>query len=126
MVRIKASVARKKGRKRVFRLTKGFYGHKKNRWGQAIRALIRAMKYNTRDRKDRAGQFRRLWTVRINAACAMEGLAYSRFIRGLKEAKVGLNRKMLSEIALNDPEVFKKIVAIADKALPAKVSRPKR
>ncbi len=119
MVRIKASVARKKERKRVFRLTKGFYGHKKNRWGQAMRALIRGMRYNTRDRKDRAGQFRRLWTVRINAACAEQGLAYSRFISGLKAAKVVLNRKMLAEIAINDPVAFKKIVAFAAKALPA-------
>jgi len=119
MVRIKSSVARKKGRKRVFRLTKGFYGQKKNRFGQAMRALIRGLRYNTRDRKDRAGQFRRLWTVRINAACAEQGLAYSRFINGLKTAKVVLNRKMLAEIAINDPIAFKKIVAFAAKSLPA-------
>ena len=125
MVRIKASIARKKGRKRVFRLTKGFYGHKKNRYGQAVRALNKAKRYATAHRKRRARDFRSLWIVRINAACQLGGLSYSRFIRGLKEAKIGLDRKMLSEIALNDPETFTKILAAADKALPAKVTRRK-
>lgn len=125
MVRIKNSVARKKGRKRVFRATKGFYGQKKNRWGQAIRALIKAMRYHTKHRKARARDFRRLWIARVNAASQMEGLTYSRLIRGLKEAKIGLNRKMLAEIAINDQATFNKIVSAASKALPANVTRKK-
>ncbi|MEI8012388.1 MAG: 50S ribosomal protein L20 [Candidatus Omnitrophota bacterium] len=125
MVKIKNSVARKKGRKRVFRLTKGFYGQKKNRWGQAMRALIKALRYSSRDRKTRARAFRSLWVVRINAACQSHGLMYSRFIKGLKAAKIEINRKMLAEIALNDAPTFKKIVDIADKAIPANVTRKK-
>jgi large subunit ribosomal protein L20 len=125
MVKIKNSVARKKGRKRVFRLTKGFYGHKKNRWGQAMRALIKALRYNTAHRKARARDFRSLWIVRINAACTENGLTYSRFMRGLKEAKVILDRKMLAEIAINDAATFKKLVDLSSKALPANVTRKK-
>ncbi|MFH0753494.1 MAG: 50S ribosomal protein L20 [Candidatus Omnitrophota bacterium] len=125
MVKIKYSVARKKGRKRVFRLTKGFYGQKKNRWGQAMRALIKALRYSTKHRKARARDFRSLWIVRINASCQQNGMIYSRFMRGLKEAKVLLDRKMLAEIAINDPATFKKLVELAQKALPAKVTQPK-
>jgi large subunit ribosomal protein L20 len=126
MVRIKAAVYRKKGRKRLFKQTKGYYGQKKNRWGQAVRAAIRAMKYSAKHRRERAGDFRRLWIVRINAACAEHGLAYSRFIRGLKEAKIILDRKMLAEIAYSDPKTFAQIVAAADKALPANITRMKK
>ena len=73
----------------------------------------------------RARDLRRLWIARLNAACRENGVIYSRFIRGLNEAKIGLNRKMLSEIALNDSKVFSQLVVIADKALPAKISRMK-
>ncbi len=125
MVRIKNSVARKKGRKRVFRATKGFYGQKKNRWGQAIRALIKALRYHTKHRKARARDFRKLWIARVNAACQQEGLMYSRFIRGLKAARIELNRKMLAEIAINDQTTFNKIVAAARKALPADSTQKK-
>ncbi|NLE64625.1 MAG: 50S ribosomal protein L20, partial [Elusimicrobia bacterium] len=98
---------------------------KKNRWVQAVKAAARAMKYSTRDRKARARNFRSLWIIRITAACEQNGISYSRFIKGLKEAKIGLNRKMLSEIALDAPAVFSQIVAAAEKALPAKVTRKK-
>ncbi len=125
MVKIKASVARKLGRKRVLRRAKGFYGHKKNRYGQAIRAVLKALRYSTSDRKKRARDFRGLWIVRLNAACQQEGTTYSRFIKGLKEAKSTLNRKMLSEIAVNDPATFKKILLTAMKALPANVTQKK-
>lgn len=125
MVRIKAAVARKAGRKRIFKRAKGFFGHRKNRWVQAVRTVVKALKYATRDRKVRAREFRALWIARINAATKQNGLTYSRFMRGLKEAKVLLNRKMLSEIAIHDPEAFTKIVQIADKALPENVTRKK-
>jgi len=125
MVRIKASVARKRGRKRVFKITKGFYGQKKNRWVQAVKAVIRALRFSYEHRRARARDLRSLWVTRINAACRENGILYSRFIKGLKEAKIELNRKMLAEIALNDPKTFAQIVAIAEKAVPAKVSRMK-
>lgn len=125
MVRIKASVARKKGRKRTFKLTKGFYGQKRNRYVQAIKAVIRALKFSSAHRRARAGDFRSLWITRLNAACRENGIIYSRFIKGLKEAKIGLNRKMLSEMAINDPKAFAAVVKIADKALPANVTRMK-
>ena len=125
-MRVTNAPASRERRRRVLKLAKGYFGPRSKTIRQAYNAVDRAMAMAYGDRKRKKRLYRSLWTVRINAACAMEGLAYSRFIRGLKEAKVGLNRKMLSEIALNDPEVFKKIVAIADKALPAKVSRPKR
>ncbi len=125
MVKIKNSVARKKGRKRVFRATKGFYGQKKNRFGQAMRALIKALRYSTKHRKARARDFRSLWIVRINAACQQHGMIYSRFVKGLKEAKIILDRKMLAEIAVNDPATFTKLVDLSNKALPANVTRKK-
>ncbi len=125
MVRIKASVARKKGRKRIYRLTKGYYGQKRNRWVQAIKATIRAMKFSAAHRRARAGDMRSLWIARINAACRENGIIYSRFVRGLKEAKIVLDRKMLAEIALNDPKIFSQIVKLADQALPANVTRMK-
>ena len=126
MVRIKAAVARKLGRKRLFRRTKGFYGHKKNRWGQAIRAVIKAMRYSTADRRTRAGDFRSLWITRVNAACKANDIAYSRLVKGLKEANVTLNRKMLSEIAIHDAAAFTKIADIAKKALPKNVTQKKK
>jgi large subunit ribosomal protein L20 len=125
MVRIKASVARKKGRKRLFRTTKGYYAQKRNRYVQAIKAAIRAMRFSAKHRRARARDFRSLWIARINAACRENGIIYSRFMRGLKEVKVGLDRKMLAEIAINDPKVFAQIVKLADKALPANITRMK-
>jgi large subunit ribosomal protein L20 len=119
MVRIKASVARKLGRKRLFKATKGYYGQKKNRYVQAIKASIRAMRYSSEHRKQRGREFRSLWIVRINALCRENGIAYSRLIRGLKAAEITINRKMLAEIAINDPKTFIKILEIAKKALPA-------
>ena len=110
MVKVKASVARKLGRKRVFRLTKGFYAQKKNRYGQAVRALNKAKRYATAHRRARTGDFRRLWIVRINAACQESGIIYSRFVKGLKEAKIAINRKMLAELAVQYPQEFDKMV----------------
>lgn len=125
MVRIKASVARKRGRKRILRITKGFYAQKHSRWVQAVKAVIRSLRFSAEHRRMRARDLRRLWIARLNAACRENGIIYSRFVRGLKEAKIGLNRKMLAEIALNDSKVFAQLVVMADKALPAKISRMK-
>lgn len=119
MVRIKSSVARKAGRKRLFKQTKGYRGQRKNRYVQAIKTAIRAMRYSSKHRKRRAGDFKSLWIVRINALCRENGMAYSRFMKGLKVAKVELNRKMLAEIAINDEKAFLQILETAKKALPA-------
>lgn len=125
MVRIKAAVARKLGRKRLFKLTKGYYGQKKNRYVQAIKASIRAMRYSSEHRKQRGRDFRSLWIVRINALCRENGIAYSRLIRGLKSAEIAINRKMLAEIAFHDPKTFIKIIELAQKALPVGTTQRK-
>lgn len=113
MARIKHAVASHKRKKRVLKQTKGHYAQKHKRFRQAKRSLIKALTYAFRDRKVRKREFRRLWTVRINAACRQEGISYSRFIKGLNNAKVQINRKMLSDLAVSSPEVFKKIVEVA-------------
>jgi len=83
------------------------------------------MRFSAKHRRARARDMRSLWVARINAACRENGIIYSRFVRGLKEAKVGLDRKMLAEIAINDPKTFVQIVKLADKALPANITRMK-
>lgn len=126
MVRIKSAVARKAGRKRLFKQTKGYRGQRKNRYVQAIKTAIRAMAYSSQHRKKRAGDFRSIWIVRINALCRENGMAYSRFIKGLRLAKVSLNRKMLAEIAINDEKTFLQILEVAKKALPPTVTQRKK
>lgn len=120
MVRIKAAIARKKGRKRVLKQAKGQFGRRKNNYTQAIRSVIKGMVYSYRDRKVKKREFRALWIIRINAACREEGILYSRFINGLMNANVAINRKVLADIAVTDPVAFSKIVEIAKSA----VSKP--
>ena len=120
MVRVKSAIATRKRKKRVLKKTKGQFGQRKSRYRQAKRSLIKGMVYSYRDRKVRKREFKSLWIVRINAACRQEGIAYSRFIKGLKIAGIVINRKMLSELAVNDPEVFKRLVGIAKDAVPTK------
>ena len=111
MVRILHSVASKKRKKRVLRRAKGFFAQKHKRYAQAKRAVIKALVYQYRDRKVRKGEFKRLWIIRLNAALKPFELRYSAFINMMKTKKVNLNRKMLSEIAINDNATFKSIVA---------------
>ncbi|MBI4656990.1 MAG: 50S ribosomal protein L20 [Elusimicrobia bacterium] len=118
-MRIKYSVARHKRKKRIFKLTKGYYGNKKNRLRMATQQLKKSLVHSYVGRKDKKGDFRSLWITRINAAAREEGVAYGRFMNGLKKAKVNLNRKMLSEIAVNDPGSFKALVELSKKALTA-------
>jgi len=124
MVRIKLSVPRRRARKRVFRQTKGQFGKKKTRIREAIRSLIKGMSYAYRDRKVKKREYRALWIVRVNAACREEGIAYSRFMNGLKNAKVEINRKMLAELAVSDPEGFRKLVEIAKGAMSQPTVQP--
>ena len=113
MVRIVASVASKKRKKRVLKQTKGQFGQRHKRFQQAIRSLTKGMVYQFRDRKVRTREFRRLWILRINAACRGQGITYSRFIKGLSNAKIAIDRKMLSELAIQSPDAFSKLVGIA-------------
>ena len=117
MVRVKSSVARQKRRKRVLKQAKGQFGHRKNRFSQAKRSVIKGLVYEFRDRKVKKREFRRLWIIRINAACQQEGITYSRFIKGLKSAQVDLDRKVISELAISSPDAFKKLVNVAQEAV---------
>ncbi len=118
MVRIKHSVSTHKRKKRVLKQTKGQFGHKKNRYRQAIKSLIKGMTYAYRDRKVKKREFRNLWIIRINAACREAGISYSRFIKGLNEAKVNINRKVLADLAVNSPEIFRQLVKVAQEKIP--------
>jgi large subunit ribosomal protein L20 len=113
MAKIKHSAATKRRKKKVLRQAKGFFGDRSKQFQQARRAVMHALVYQYRDRKTRKRDFRALWIARLNAACRVEGLSYSRFMNGLKKAKVGLDRKMLADICVRDPEVFKKLIEIA-------------
>ena len=108
-----ASRARRKAR---LELAKGFYGARSKLFRTATEAVDRAMRLSTEHRKLKKRDFRQLWIARVNAAARSEGISYSKFIAGLTKAGVLLNRKMLSEIAIQDPAGFKSIVEIAKKA----------
>lgn len=109
-MRVKSGVYTRQRKKKVFRIAKGYYSNRRNRWRQAIQQVEKSLRYAYRDRKDRKGEFRQLWIARINAATRMSGLSYSQFIFGLKKAKIALNRKMLSELAIHDSPLFQQIV----------------
>src|SRR5437879_11446614 len=118
MTRARSGKTVLRGRKRTRKLTKGFRAGRHRLYRQSIVTLIRARKYAFRDRRVKKRQFRRLWIVRINAACRMRGLRYSEFIHGLQLANVALDRKSLSETAIHDPAAFDKLVELARKHLP--------
>jgi large subunit ribosomal protein L20 len=107
-----------RGRKRLRRLTKGFRLSRHNLYRQALVTLIRGRVYAFRDRRVRKRDFRRLWIIRISAACRQRGLRYSEFIAGLQRAQVALNRKILAELAVRDAATFDKIVELAQANLP--------
>jgi large subunit ribosomal protein L20 len=105
-------------RKRLLKLTKGFVMSRHNLYRQSKVTLLRARVYQYRDRRVRKREFRKLWIVRINAACRMRGMRYSQLIAGLQAANVELNRKTLANIAVKDPATFDKIVELAKANLP--------
>src|SRR5947209_6606531 len=117
MVRARSGVTVFRYRKRLRKLTSGFRLSRHNLYRQAIVTLIRSRVYAFRDRRNRKRMFRRLWIVRINAACRMPGLPYSQFIAGLQRAMVELDRKTLADLAVNDPDTFTKIVELAKQNL---------
>ena len=112
MVRARSGVPLKRGRKRTRKLTKGFRASRHNLYRQSLVTLIRGRRYAFRDRRVRKREFRRLWIVRINAACRMRGIRYSQLISGLQRANVALNRQTLAEVAIHDPPTFDKIVEL--------------
>lgn len=102
--------ARNKAKRRLFRKTKGYRGGRNNLLRTAKETLIRAEAYAYRDRRARKREFRRLWIIRINAACRERGIRYSEFIYALKQAEIELDRKMLADLAVNEPEMFTQLV----------------
>lgn len=117
MVRARSGKTVTQGRKRHRKLTKGFRQSRHNLYRQSLVTLIRSRRYAFRDRRVRKREFRRLWIVRINAACRMRGMRYSQLIAALAKANVELNRQTLAEIAVHDPETFTQIVEMAKKHL---------
>src|SRR5438445_13687204 len=113
MVRARSGKTVTQGRKRHGKLTKGFRASRHNLYRQSLVTLIRSRVYAFRDRRAKKRDFRRLWIARINAACRMRGLRYSQLIHGLQLAGVGLDRKMLADIAVFDPGTFDKIAEVA-------------
>jgi large subunit ribosomal protein L20 len=116
MPRATNAVARKKRKKKVLDRAKGYYGRKHSSYRLANEQVMRSDAYAYRDRRNRKRDFRRLWITRINAAARQEGMSYSELIHGLQKAEVDVNRKMLAEIAVHDPEGFRRFVELAREA----------
>ena len=116
MARVKSAMTTRARHKKVLKQAKGYYGAKHYRFRNANQAVLKSLSYAYVGRKDKKSNFRKLWIARINAAARMNGLTYSKLISGLKKANVTINRKMLSEIAINDPKAFTEIAEIAKKA----------
>ena len=113
MARIKGGLNARKKHNRVLKLAKGYRGARSKQYRVAKQSVMRALTSSFAGRKQRKRQFRRLWIARINAAARMNGLSYSRFMYGLKLAEIDINRKMLSEMAISDPEGFASLVETA-------------
>lgn len=113
MARIKKGVNAKKKHKKVLKLAKGYYGAKSKLYRPANEAVMRALRSSYRGRKEKKRNFRRLWITRINAGARMYGLSYSKFMFGLKQAGVEMDRKILADLAMNDINAFAKLVDVA-------------
>jgi len=113
MARVKRGVASKKRHKKVLKQAKGYYGNKSRSFRAANEQVMHSLQYAYRDRRARKGDFRQLWIQRINAASREHGLSYSRFINGLKNAGIELDRKVLADLAVTDPTAFAALVATA-------------
>ena len=126
MTRVKGGVVSKNRRRKVLKQAKGYFGSKHRLYKTAQEQLFHSGAYSYQDRKKRSGDFRKLWIARINAAVRAEGMSYSKFINGLSKAGVSINRKMLSELAIVDPEEFKKIIKLSKDALEGKVKKEEK
>ena len=116
MARVKRSVHSKKRRRGVMEREKGHYGNRSRVWKAANESVMHAGNYAFRDRRARKGEMRKLWIQRINAACRVNGTTYSRFIAGLKAAGIEVDRKVLADLAVNEPEAFTALVEAASAA----------
>ena len=119
MVRIKTNVYSHRRKKRVLKEAKGQFGDRSKRYKEAIKSLIGSRQYAYFDRKKKKSEYRSVWIIRLNAACRESGITYSRFISGLKAANVTIDRKVLADLAVTQPEVFAQIVE------KAKILKPK-
>ncbi len=117
MARVKGGLNAKKKHNRVLKLAKGYRGARSKQYRIAKQSVMRALKSSYAGRKERKRQFRQLWIARINAAARINGLSYSKFMYGLKQAGVEMNRKMLSDMAINDAEGFAKLAELAKSKL---------
>ena len=110
MPRSKNSVASRNKRKKILKKAKGYYGRRKNVWKVAKNAVEKGLLYSYRDRKNKKRSFKSLWIVRINAAARLNGMSYGKLISNLKSKKVNLDRKVLSDLAMNHPDTFSKLI----------------
>jgi large subunit ribosomal protein L20 len=117
MARVKRGVNAKKHHRTIMKQAKGYYGAKSRQYKAAKEQVQHSLQYAYRDRRNKKREIRRLWITRINAAARINGMSYSVFMHGLKEAGVELDRKVLSDMAINDPEGFAELCNIAKKAV---------
>ena len=117
MPRVKGGTVTHRRHKKVLKLTKGHKATRHSLFRRAHESMLHALSYAYRHRRERKGDMRRLWIVRINAATRAEGLSYSQFMDGLKKANVGINRKVLADMAVNDPSSFSKLLSLASAKL---------
>ena len=120
MSRVKGSNIHKNRRKKVLKLARGYFGSKHKLYKTAKEQVMHSLKYAYRDRRQNKREMRKLWITRINAACRMNDISYSKFISGLNKAGIEVNRKMLSEVAIDNPKAFTKLVKVAKDALEGK------
>ncbi|MBN2073763.1 MAG: 50S ribosomal protein L20 [Actinobacteria bacterium] len=115
MTRVKRGILKNKRHKKVLKEARGYYSAGGKTFKSAKEQLLKSMSYSYRDRKNNKRNFRRLWITRINAAARLNSISYNEFINGLKKASIDIDRKILSEIAVNDPDAFSKLADIAKK-----------
>ena len=126
MARVKDGKVTRAKRKKILKQAKGYFGSKHRLFKTAKEQVMHSGKYAYRDRRQNKRNFRKLWITRINAACRNNDISYSKFIDGLNKANIAINRKMLSELAINDEKAFSELVKVAKDALNGKVETPKK
>ena len=117
MPRVKTGVVRRRRHKKILKLAKGFYSGRRKQFRKAKEQLERSLVYAFRDRKQKKREFRKLWIIRINAACRLNDISYSRFMNGITKAEIELDRKILADMAMNDASAFASLVEKAKEAL---------
>lgn len=117
MARVKTGIVRRRRHKKILKLARGFFSGRRKHFRKAKEQLERSLVYAFRDRRQKKRDFRRLWITRINAACRLNDISYSRFINALNKANIDLDRKILADMAMNDPEAFATVVKQAKAAL---------